>query len=100
VNAPVRVRIGVLSLGGVPRRRASAIAESVRDELATLLGAESVQRALLDVAGRLPDGRLAALDAGALPGWSRDRPERAGVRIATRISESLVRPEQPVRRRP
>jgi len=45
-------------------------------------------------------GAGAALDAGALPGWSRDRPERAGVRIANRISESLVRRELPVRRRP
>jgi hypothetical protein len=91
VPAPaLRLHIGTLALPGVSRARGQRIGAAFRGELARLLGADAALQQLRQAGG---SGRLAAvdkLDAGTLQVDRRERPERAGRRLARQVARGLL----------
>lgn len=82
-RAPVRVKIGVLSLAGVSRPRGAAIGAALQAELARVLGSEQVQ-------SRLRAFAAPTLDGGRMTVHRGERAERMGARIATQITGGLL----------
>jgi len=89
-RAPVRVKIGVLSLPSLARARDAAIGAALQAELARALGAAHAHDRLREFASR--GAVTPELDAGRMKLRPLERADRLGTRIATQVAGGLLGP--------